>query len=453
MWPALAIVVGALATLTGASAGTPRRQDTPGPALNARSASRVRELRFEGDLAFDRDVLDRVLSDLEIRRVIPLIWTRRPKYEPRRVEADLARLRAFYASHGYFDARVELARVTVDGGDATLTLEVHSGPQYSVRHVRIDGMDGMPVEVLGDPGGEFPADSLCSSLFEVRRVAESHGRIDFDVEAEVSPTNGSASVDITARVRTGPPYTLGRIDFSGHHRINESTLRRAIALREHSLFDAGKLRASLARLNRSGLFEPLTLDDVEVRRNPETLTADVTIAVRERRGARWSVSGPIGPAAWFGPLQATISSRLPAWGRGLLETSTYYMTFSVMGPWGPLVRLLPIPFRPGPAALLVLERPYLPGQGLFSGFALSPQLSARSILEGYGLTHLRRTTDAVRIGPPAESSGLLIPLSGPRSRSAHEARFLICKPPPPRHAWLRRGAATAADLVLGALRP
>jgi hypothetical protein len=156
-------------------------------------------------------------------------------------------------------------------------------------------------------------------------------------------------------------------------------------------------------------------------------------------------------------LEATVSSRLPPWGRGIFEASTYYLTFSVTGFSNPLIRLLPMRVTPSPPALLVLERPYLPGQALLSGFALSPQLSARGLLAGYGLTHLDRVAQAALIGEPSDSSDLLIPISGRHASGvgggSEEASFLICNPRVHLHRRLRRGAALAAGLVLGLFRP
>jgi hypothetical protein len=459
MKPAVAVLC-LLVTVTTVSAvpqggkdtGTPRAAHTP----------RVREVRFAGDPAFEPDALRKVLQELESRRVIPGIWTRRPLYERRAVEADLARLRSFYFSQGYFDARVGVGSVTVDGGDAILTLEVQSGPKYRVRHIEIDGINDERETTATDSSGEFPVDTLCTCLFDARRIAESQGRLDFAVELEISHADGPALsnprgwVDVTSRVRTGSAYTVGRIDFSGHYRINESTLRRAMALQERSPFDVGKLRASLERLNRSGLLEPLTLANVEIRRNPDTLTADLTLAIGERPGRRWSLSGPLGPSA-FGLLEATLSSRLPPWGRGIFEASTYYLTFSATGFSNPLLRLLPIRVRASPPALLVLERPYLPGQALSSGFALSPQLSVRRLLTGYGLTHFDLVAQAALIGEPPDSSDLLVPISGRHTSGvaggSEEASFLICNRPARSHQRLRRGAAVAAGLVIGTFRP
>jgi hypothetical protein len=332
-----------------------------------------------------------------------------------------------------------------------------------VRLLEIDGITGEHGNTGTDSGGEFPVDTLCACLLDAKRTAESHGRLDFTAELKVShiegpplPDTAGAWVDLTARVRMGSAYAVGRIDFTGHHRINGSTLRRAMALQERSLLDVGKLRTSLARLNRSSLFESVTLRDVKIERSPGTLTADLTIAIRERPGRRWSLSGPIGPSA-LGLLEASISSRLPPWGRGVFEASTYFVTFSLTGFSNPLFRMLPIRMSPRPPVMLVLERPYLPGQALGSGFALSPQLSARQLLAGYGLTHIDRVAQAALIGNMTDSSGLLIPISGDRASGAdngsEEARFLVCKPPPPPHQRLRRGAAMAADLMIRQLRP
>ena len=166
----------------GEGPGTPRAAQTP----------RVREVRFAGDPAFEPDVLMKVLEELESRRVIPGIWTRRPLFERSAVETDLARLRSFYFSQGYFDARVGVGKVTVDGDDAILTLEVQSGPKYLVHHIEIEGINDGPGETAIDASGEFPVETLCTCLFDAKRIAESQGRLDFAVELGISHFDGPA---------------------------------------------------------------------------------------------------------------------------------------------------------------------------------------------------------------------------------------------------------------------
>jgi hypothetical protein len=291
-------------------------------------------------------------------------------------------------------------------------------------------------------------------------MAEAHGRLDFAVNLEIGETIGAAAgaapseVDVTAQVQMGSPYSVGRISFSGHRTINDSTLRRMIGLNERDRFDVGKLRRSLAGLSRAGRFEPLSPDAIEIRKDPNILAADLTIALEERPRGQWSISNPVAPLT--GALQATVSSRLPAWGQGILEASTYYVTVGAIAPWNPLVRFLPIASKRSPWSWIALDRPWLPGQGPLSGFSLSPMLSARTMLARYGLTHASRGARAVLAsGDPGVT--LVIPVSMPTPGAddgeSRDARFLLCEPPQPRLRWLRAGAAYIADLALGALLP
>ena len=278
-------------------------------------------------------------------------------------------------------------------------------------------------------------DPLCASLLEARRVAESQGRLDFNV---IVDADGGG--DLTPRGHMGSPYAVGRINFTGHEKINDSTLRGAMMLRERDVFDVGKLRRSLARINETGLAEPLTLADVEVARHADGVTADLTIPLRERGRRWWALSGPISPG--LGSYQASISARLPAWGRGVVDASTYVVTFNLLGLARPLLSVLPLLSKAPPAAV-ALERPYLPGQGWLSGFAVSPQLSARSTIAHYGRTQVSRL---VRV---TLEETLMEPLAVPIAGNGPAAgELLVCTPPKPRLWWLRRGVLLATDVVL-----
>src|SRR5262249_26878169 len=142
------------------SAERPARENTGIP----RAAPRLREVRLEGELAFEPEAL---------KHAIPGIWTRQ-RYDARAIEADLTWLRSFYFSHGYFDARVGVGGVTVDGGDAIVTLEVQSGPKYAVRFLEIDGITAER-NTRTNSSGEFPVDTFCTCLLDARRTAESQG--------------------------------------------------------------------------------------------------------------------------------------------------------------------------------------------------------------------------------------------------------------------------------------
>jgi hypothetical protein len=138
----------------------------------------------------------------------------------------------------------------------------------------------------------------------------------------------------------------------------------------------------------------------------------------------------------MGSFQASISSRLPPWGRALFDASTYVVTFNVLGFVGPFAKVFP----------LTLERPVLPGQELSSGFAMSP--SPRAMLAHYGRAHLARGMRALLDKQRADPLVMPVPSGGQQ-----QGGVLVCDPPRPRLWWLRRGGAMAANLVLSGLMP
>ena len=141
--------------------------------------------------------------------------------------------------------------------------------------------------------GPSAVDELCACLLDLRRSAEAQGRLDFTAEVESAGTGGP--LDLIARIRVGSAHAVGRINFTGHSGISDSTLRRAMTIYERDRLDVGQLRRSLARINAIGVFEPLTLADISVARRDDGVTADLTIPLRERKRRWWSVSGSMFP--------------------------------------------------------------------------------------------------------------------------------------------------------------
>jgi hypothetical protein len=321
-----------------------------------------------------------------------------------------------------------------------------------VRDVRFVGLDA-PSHVdrilAVNTAGAFQAGAICACLLAARQKAEADGRLDFSATIEVTHVDRAQPlVDITVRVWMGSPYRVGRIEFTGHRSVNESTLRRALDLPEGERFDVRALRRGLARLNASGLFEPISLADIEIVTRSDGIGADLRIALRERPRNSWRLSSAGLP--WVpGSLQLTVSSRLPGWGRGILEASTYVLTWNL---FGLASRVLGLHWLSASLPLVLLERPLLPGQAALSGLALSPGLSARSMLAHYAGTHVAHGI-RVRLAHAA-ADGLVVPVvdtsgSGVGSRDPEAGtRVLMCDPVRPRLWWLRQGAVHAAQAAL-----
>ena len=319
-------------------------------------------------------------------------------YSRAAVDAHAARLRSHWVAKGNFDARVV---TTEELGEkrAVVDFRVEPGRLYRALDMR----------------------PLCGCLFRERRAAEREGVLDFDASVD---ENGDWRVD------RGRPYTVGRIQFCGHPHYSDAAIRRHFFLDEGVPLDSWLLRQSVVRLNRSGMFEPLDERAVHIATNDRTGTADITVYLIERKRGTWSFSGPL-------PLTGSVSARLPAWGAGILEASTYTLGFNALA-YSTILKLaanrrfLPV---------FSLERPFTPGGGWFSGFAFAPQMGARWMGLHYAGTQLEQRLGPALAGTRAPDMTVAMP------RPGGDAAPLLCDAPGPRLRALRMAAGVALQLV------
>ncbi len=437
---------------------------------------RVEEVRFVGCPTLGYEELDDALRSIRVRRIVPGLpgvwrgWRWHAPYSQRLVEADLDSLRSFYFSKGYWDAAVGLSGIEFDENKATISVAVQAGKQYRVGRTEAMG--------LGSPGGGVrsfaPSDTatqeFCRCLREAQRQAEREGRLDFATHVEVRPATepleARASVgfnqksirqapeqrdwvSLTAKVDTGPPYTVGRIEFRGNRNFADSTLRRMLSLHEGDLFDYGQLRRSLTRLNRVGVFRTLTEEQVRIERSPKNYAVDLILDLKEMPRGRWAFSGSVDPLSLLRPLQFSIGSRLPSWGSGTFELSTYFASLSLLPLAQPLVPSFILGSRTFWQPLIAVGRPYLQGQDWRSGFVVLPQDGWKATASATGLVQARRAVFALKgedLDPP--ESTVPVWRRSSENDSPKFVGFLVCEAEKTRLARIRSRSSAVLSWAL-----
>lgn len=377
---------------------------------------RVKEIRFTGEPVLDPKELRKSLRAFRTRRI--LFWRLLPTYTPDAAASDVGRLRSLYLSKGYFDAN-GVDQAAIQGKDARVDFWIEPGPASHVAG-RLD---------------------VCEQAFATRRTAESEGVLDFSATLNVR-REGDEVVDTTLDFHRGRPYRVGRIDFSGNQRYSDTMLRRSLLLDEGAVFDEYRLRQSLARLNQTQLFAPLSEKNVAIHGDPETGIADVMIRLQERKGRAWNISGPVGPASIGGPLEASISARLPAWGNGLLQLSTYTASISLFAFDGPLLSLISGSKKTLFFPVIALRRPFLPGEGLTSGLFFAPQLGWPVIALSYAVTQMQQRLLPRLNGRRGLEPELRVDVADPKGDGV-----IFCDPPAARLAALRFSAGILLRLA------
>jgi len=402
-------------------------------------AIRVKQVEFLGETGLDPRALRGALRALRTRRLLPGIphvwggWRWLPSYSREAADSDAARLQSLYLAKGYFDATVAAREAETHGSEARITFDVKAGPRFDVRRWSIEGRAGQA----------WNAAPVCSALYAERRQAERQGILDFSVKMETRP-DSPGGAEVVGVIERGQPYRVGRIEIGGNHHFSDASIRRNFVLEEGAPFDERLLRRSVARLNRTGWFENIDEKNVEILRDEKAGVAHIKLRLTERKAGKWNISGPVGPASLAGPLTASIGSRLPAWGRGLFELSTYTVSVSAFAFARPIVPLLSVaPSSRWP--LLALQRPFTPGGGWLSGIALAPQIGWRGSAAGYGTTQLEQRLLPLLAG----DRGLIPELPVTVNRSEGEA-VMMCEPPRPRLGLMRTGAEVALRFLSAA---
>jgi hypothetical protein len=359
---------------------------------------------------------------LQIRHIlgIPL----HPDYSQEAAAADIARMRSMYLRKGYFDVRVQLAGTEIERNNAKVAILVEPGRLYRVQ-------------------GSPPCD-LCASLFRARRDGERQGILDFSPALRVERVgDGSEPTALLGlSIQRGIPYRVGRIEFRGNRHYSDALLRRDFLLEEGQLLDGRLLRKGIDRLNQSRRFEPIDASQVAIHQGETPGVADVIVKLTETKRGSWRLSGPVGPFSFAGPLEASVRSRLPPWGSGLFDLTTYSASISMFAFARPILPLLALTPKRPLLPVLALARSYAPGEGWLSGFALAPQLGWRAAGFTYSATQITQ-----RLLPVLAGDRGLIPELQVNVEDPHGDGTIICDPPPPHWAKLRTVAGIGLRLL------
>ena len=230
----------------------------------------------------------------EIRLAPRQIFTRS------KVRADVARIIELYKRQGRFAATVEPQLVELSQNRVDIVFEIDEGPKSKVRQINIIGneqfSDG---ELKGEmvtkqTGGlltflssntSYDPDRLAFDQQNLRSFYLTEGYADFRVVSAVAElTPDKEDFIITYVVEEGERYKFGDVDVRSELRdFDSDTMSQRLPMNSGDWYDAKQVEDTVEQLtDLAGTFGYAFADvRPEYTRNPETLTMDVTFALRE----------------------------------------------------------------------------------------------------------------------------------------------------------------------------
>jgi outer membrane protein insertion porin family len=270
------------------------------------------------------EISDKVLRK-QMRQVSPDSWfsgfRNKNVYTQEKGEGDRVNLLTYLENHGFPQARVGTPEVTlVDTFSGrslhwlhrqpetglNVGLPVEAGTFYTFGPTKVSvslrqklnpaKRGGHPISSDVAPGRPFSAHAVESlrrdwELRLHRSTQRRKGGGDYRLRATPTFDDATRMASVRFDFEPLPPYVVRRIEFRGNQRFPDRYLRRRIGLSEGQPLDEYALEAGLARLARTGYFQPFKKEDVQIETQEAGRLADVIIHLHEKGRQRVSFSG------------------------------------------------------------------------------------------------------------------------------------------------------------------
>lgn len=269
------------------------------------------------------EISDKVLRK-QMHQLSPDAWfsglRNKNVYTPEKGEEDRVNLQSYLQNHGFPQARVGAPQVNAVNAFSSpysrwryrpippglaVGLPVEAGTFYAFGRTEMNSAlrqqlnsakkgDLISPDVTpGRPFSEHAVETLRRDWeMRLHRNAK-RGKSGGEYRLRATPAFDHATHIASVRFdfNPTPPYTVRRLDFRGNQRFPDRYLRRRIPLSEGQPLDEYALEAGLARLARTGYFQPFKKEDVQIEAHEASRTADVTIHIHEKGKQRITFSG------------------------------------------------------------------------------------------------------------------------------------------------------------------
>ncbi|HSO31684.1 MAG TPA: POTRA domain-containing protein, partial [Labilithrix sp.] len=235
--------------------------------------SSVNAVQIRGASKVDEDDIEDKIATTETTKFLMLfrgILFEYSLFDRFVLQRDLARVEAFYRSKGYYDVHARAGRVfTIDDKHVRVEIIVEEGEAVLVREVHVDGLKGLPPDVV-DAANKAAAEGLLTNApFEeetftrteglVRRALTDRGYAYAKVESDAAVDLVAHKTDVVLTVTPGPTCTFGEVKIEGLGQLPEAPIRRTLDLAPGTPYAQQQLDDAQQALLDLGIFASVEL--------------------------------------------------------------------------------------------------------------------------------------------------------------------------------------------------
>ena len=262
---------------------------------------RVRRIAFEGNKSFSNF---RLRGEVETGYYIWIFRAGQLDFD--QVEGDVAALRRFYESKGFFDARVgNKLSFASNQKDVQITFVIEEGPRYTIDKVIFNGLKAVAEPaVRGNlkmvEGVNYDREIVDRDVREIVRAYSPFGYVYqaptttpnpeyLSIEPRTVFRREAGKVDLVYDIREGKPFRMGRVLVKGNYKTQDKVVQREMHVAPGQLYNSAEITDSIDRLKGLGYFTTVNISPV----GEEPDTRDVLVEIAEGRTASFQIGAGI----------------------------------------------------------------------------------------------------------------------------------------------------------------
>jgi len=222
-------------------------------------------------------------------------YSKKDQYSKQKLGGDLEKLRSFYHDNGYSEFRISSTQVSIspDKKDIYITINVHEGPQYRVRSIKLAGRFDMTKAEINamvsfTKGSIYSRKEVTSSRKKIKEHLANNGYANAQIKAIPSLNKKKNTVGITLFIDPGRRVYVRRILMVGNLRTGDLVLRRELRQMEGTWYNAKKVQRSKVRLQKLGFFTSVDVKKKAVVGSNDQI--DIIFKVKEKPGGNFLAS-------------------------------------------------------------------------------------------------------------------------------------------------------------------
>ena len=261
---------------------------------------RIRNIDFLGNRSFDKGKLRE-----QVKTSTYFFILNPGKYDPEQVDEDVASIRHFYETKGFFDARVDRKLIySPDMTEMEIDFVIEEGRRYTVDHISFEGNSRIGEAALRQnfkltPGMFWDQDLV---THDTKQIVQSYsplgyiylqGSTDEDylrVDPKQVFLKEPGKVELIYSIHEGKPFKLGTIYVRGNHKSQDKlVLREFRDISPGALYNSGAVTDATERLKGNGYFQNVTVNPI----GDDPNYRDLLVELNEAHTASFSVGAGI----------------------------------------------------------------------------------------------------------------------------------------------------------------